>query len=48
MSTLDSNQQPWVWKVADPLPKFDPIKENETYQEVRKEVTIVEWDAKFS
>lgn len=31
----------------DPLPKFDPNKEKETYQEERKEVTTTEWAATF-
>lgn len=40
-STLNVNQQPWVQKEANPLPKFNLSKEKETYQEV----TIVEWVA---
>lgn len=35
-STLNVNQQPWVRKVEDPSPMFNPRNEKETYQEARK------------
>jgi hypothetical protein len=35
-STSYVNQQPWVRKEVDPLPKYDPVKEKVTYRESRK------------
>ena len=37
-SISSANQQSWVCKEMDPLPKFDLVKEKQTYREVRKQI----------
>jgi len=40
--TPDGNQQQWVKKAGNPLPKFYSLQYKETYQDARKEFVNIE------